>query len=75
MKKVNELKIPGVFAQYVQQRTENIAPHLIGVTGENAQEVKRRYEEQVASVGRISVYSEIGVSGMQRAFDPFLISQ
>lgn len=73
MKNINKLKIPGVFAQYVQQRTENIAPHLIGVTGENTNEVKRRYEEEVVN-GRISVHSEIGVSGMQRAFDPFLIS-
>lgn len=73
-KKINKLKIPGVFAQYVQERTENIAPYLIGVTGENADEVKRRYNEQVTS-GSISINSEIGVSGMQRAFDPFLISQ
>ncbi len=74
MKKINQLKIPGVFAHYVQERTENIAPHLIGVTGENATEVKRRYGEQVSN-GTISIHSEVGVSGMQRSFDPFLISQ
>lgn len=74
IKKINQLKIPGVFAQYVQQRTENLAPHLIGITGENIEEVKRRYSKQVAN-GSISVHSEIGVSGMQRAFDPFLLSQ
>lgn len=74
VKKINELKIPGVFAQYFQQRTENLAPHLIGVTGENSEEVKRRYSKQVTN-GSISIYSEIGVSGMQRTFDPFLLSQ
>lgn len=74
VKKINQLKIPGVFAQYFQQRTENLAPHLIGVTGENSEEVKQRYREQVTS-GSISIYSEIGVSGLQRAFDPFLLSQ
>ncbi|OIJ16627.1 hypothetical protein BKP37_05175 [Anaerobacillus alkalilacustris] len=74
MEKINQLRIPGVFVHNVQQRTENIAPHLLGVLGENVEEVKRRYETQVAN-GSISVHSEIGVSGMQRAFDPFLISQ
>lgn len=74
MKKINDLKIPGVYAQYVQERVENIAPHLIGVVGENHKEVKRRYAAQVEN-GTISVNSGIGVSGMERSFDPFLISQ
>ncbi len=74
MTKINQLKIPGVYAQYVQERTENIAPHLIGVTGENVEEVKRRYSDQLAN-GNISIHAEIGVSGLQRSFDPFLISQ
>ncbi|OIJ07733.1 hypothetical protein BKP35_18505 [Anaerobacillus arseniciselenatis] len=74
MTKINQLKIPGVYAQYVQERTENIAPHLIGVTGENVEEVKRRYSDQLAN-GNISIHAEVGVSGMQRSFDPFLISQ
>lgn len=74
MKRINQLEIPGVYAHYVQERTENVAPHLIGVIGENSEEVKRRYKEQVEN-GTISIHSEIGVSGMQRSFDPFLISQ
>lgn len=74
MKKINELKIPGVYAQYVQERVENLAPHLIGVVGENADEIKRRYGTQVEN-GTISLHTEIGVSGMERAFDPFLVSQ
>lgn len=74
MKQINELKISGVYAQYVQERTENLAPHLIGVIGENVDEVKKRYDKQIEK-GTISIHSQIGVSGMQRSLDPFLISQ
>ncbi len=74
MKKINNLKIPGVYAQYVHERTENVAQHLIGVVGENVEEVKRRYTPQVEN-GSVSLHSKIGVSGLERTFDPFLISQ
>ncbi|WP_161568267.1 peptidoglycan D,D-transpeptidase FtsI family protein [Anaerobacillus alkaliphilus] len=74
MNKINELKIPGVYAHFVQERTENIAPHLVGVVGENVEEVKKRYKAQVEN-GTLSVHTEIGVSGMERSLDPFLISQ
>ncbi len=74
MNKINDLKIPGVYAHYVQERTENNAPHLVGVVGQNAEELKRRYRAQVEN-GTISVHSELGVSGLERSLDPFLISQ
>ena len=74
LKKINGLQIPGVYGAYVQNRSENIAPHLIGVTGENMFEVQRMYEDELEA-GTISLHSEIGVSGLQRAFDPFLISR
>lgn len=74
MKKINDLKIHGVFAHYVETRIENVAPHLIGVTGENTTEALKRYSKQVEN-GLFSVHNEIGVSGLQRALDPFLVSR
>ncbi|MGO4887370.1 peptidoglycan D,D-transpeptidase FtsI family protein [Anaerobacillus sp. MEB173] len=74
MKKINELKIPGVYAQYLDTyQQEKVAEHLIGLTGENQAEVLKRYPEKVEK-GLISKHAEIGVSGLERAFDPFLLS-
>lgn len=74
MKEINTLKIEGVYAQYIENKGNNIAPHIIGVTGENVIEVMRRYPEQIQN-GLLSVHAEIGVSGLQRSLDPFLLSR
>ncbi len=74
MKQINALKVEGVFAQNIEKKVKNIAPHLLGVTGENASEAIRRYQKQIES-GLLSVHDEIGVSGLQRSLDPFLLSR
>lgn len=71
MKKINELKIPGVFA--VEKKFEivkNPAEHLIGITGENEKLLKSRYPDK-----NIPHNTLIGLTGMEKSFDEFLLPE
>ncbi len=71
MERINKLEIPGVFAiEKKFERTEIPAEQLIGLTGENAKELKKRYPNK-----ELSEKTLIGVSGLEESFDEFLLPE
>lgn len=71
MNAINALQIPGVFAVNKQfERTAAPAAQLIGVLGENADELKERYPDK-----DIPVNTLIGITGLQKSFDEFLLQE
>lgn len=69
MERINQLNIPGVFAiEKKFERSEVPAEQLIGLTGENPKEVKRRYPNK-----ELSEKTLLGVSGLEESFDEFLL--
>lgn len=72
---INNLKIPGVFALYQQVNTNQIvAEHLIGLVRHNKELLEKRYKEKL-KIGLISPDTEIGITGLERAFDEFLLPE
>jgi penicillin-binding protein 4B len=75
MKLINELHFPGVYAQHKYfSITGQLGQPLIGVTGEDEAEVFRHYRDKLER-GIISPSTEIGKTGLQKAFDPFLMTE
>jgi penicillin-binding protein 4B len=71
MEKINSLHIPGVFAvEKKYNLTEYPAEQLIGIVRENPKVLKERYPEK-----ELSNETLIGVSGMEKSFDEFLLSE
>jgi penicillin-binding protein 4B len=71
MEKINKLEIPGVFAiEKKFERTEIPAEQLLGLTGENVEELKKRYPDK-----ELSEKTLIGVSGLEESFDEFLLPE
>jgi penicillin-binding protein 4B len=71
MERINKLEIPGVFAiEKKFERTVIPAEQLIGLTGENAKELKKRYPNK-----ELSEKTLIGVSGLEESFDEFLLPE
>jgi penicillin-binding protein 4B len=71
MQKINELKIPGVFAiERKFERSQIPAEQLIGLTGENSKELNTRYPNK-----QLSDQTLIGVSGLEESFDEFLLPE
>ncbi|MCR2820481.1 peptidoglycan D,D-transpeptidase FtsI family protein [Lederbergia panacisoli] len=69
-KEITKLNIPGLYAiQKKYPPANNIASQLIGVIGENSEEFWKRYPDK-KSMGSL----KIGVTGMQKSFDEFLIA-
>jgi penicillin-binding protein 4B len=71
MERINALKIPGVFA--VEKKFERAsvpAEQLIGLTGENATLLKKRYPEK-----ELPEKTQVGVSGLEESFDEFLLPE
>jgi cell division protein FtsI/penicillin-binding protein 2 len=69
MEKINELKIPGVFAVNKKYNLSiNPAEQLIGITGENATLLSKRYPDKELSGNTL-----IGLTGMEKSFDEFLL--
>jgi cell division protein FtsI/penicillin-binding protein 2 len=71
MERINGLEIPGVFA--IEEKFERAivpAEQLIGLTGENAQELKKRYPNK-----ELSEKTLLGVSGLEESFDEFLLPE
>ncbi|WP_316571919.1 penicillin-binding protein 2 [Neobacillus sp. YIM B06451] len=68
---INALKIPGVFAVERKIPDEFIpGRQLLGIVGENEREARKRYPDN-----RLSPRTPIGVSGLEKSFDPFLIGE
>lgn len=71
MERINKLEIPGVFAiEKKFERTDIPAEQLIGLTGENVKELKKRYPNK-----ELSEKTLIGVSGLEESFDEFLLPE
>jgi penicillin-binding protein 4B len=70
-KQINALKIPGVFAIEKKFERSNIpAEQLMGLVGENAVLLNKRYPDK-----RLSEKTYIGVSGLEASFDEFLLPE
>lgn len=75
MKKINALDYPGVVALYRQfQLEDQVAQQVIGMIGENEGEFLKRYAEKV-SKENYSPKTPIGITGLERAFDEFLLPE
>ncbi|HEX6923647.1 MAG TPA: penicillin-binding protein 2 [Bacillales bacterium] len=75
MDAIQDLRIPGVYAQFVQSDSfDPFAEHILGMTAENPKLVKERYPEKLEK-GVISKNVKVGISGLEEAFDPFLLSR
>lgn len=71
MNRINNLKIPGVFAVKRQyQMVEQPAEQLIGITGENEQQFLKRYPKH-----KIPTKTPIGLTGLEATFDEFLLPE
>ncbi|MGG3924775.1 penicillin-binding protein 2 [Metabacillus fastidiosus] len=70
LKEINNLSIPGVFGIYKQvSLQESTAEHIIGITGENYERLKKIYPDRTD----LSYNTKIGVTGLEKAFDEFLL--
>ncbi|MCA0986153.1 peptidoglycan D,D-transpeptidase FtsI family protein [Guptibacillus algicola] len=74
MVKINDLRIPGVYAVYQPESSDRLASHLIGSVRTNPDLVKSKYPEKW-NEGLVDQHTRLGISGLQLAFDPFLISE
>ncbi|MGF6948338.1 cell division protein FtsI/penicillin-binding protein 2 [Neobacillus sp. B4I6] len=71
MERINSLKIPGVFAiEKKFERAQVPAEQLLGMTGENSKELKKRYPSK-----ELSEKTLIGVSGLEESFGEFLLPE
>lgn len=69
MEDINSLKIPGVFAvERKYSLAEFPAEQLIGITGENAAELQKRYSDK-----DLVEQTVIGLTGLEKSFDEFLL--
>ncbi|WP_257346190.1 peptidoglycan D,D-transpeptidase FtsI family protein [Pseudalkalibacillus decolorationis] len=72
---INDMGIPGAYGQLVtQNQPSDFAAHFIGAVRENPEMVLERYPERIGK-GLLSNQTKIGVLGIQKAFDPFLVSE
>lgn len=75
MKKINNLKIPGVFVVYQQHKLEErIADHLLGIVRENDNLLEKRYKQKLKN-GVITYQTKVGITGLESAFDEFLLPE
>ncbi|WLD92184.1 penicillin-binding protein 2 [Alkalihalobacillus sp. AL-G] len=75
VEEINEMQIPGAYGQMiVQDRQTDFAAHFIGAVRENPKLVLERYPDRVEK-GLLNKTTEIGIRGIQKAFDPFLVSE
>jgi cell division protein FtsI/penicillin-binding protein 2 len=67
--RINSLQIPGVFAiEKTFERSSFPAEQLIGIVGENPEELARRYPNK-----KLPEKTQIGISGLEQSFDEFLL--
>ncbi|MDN4526294.1 peptidoglycan D,D-transpeptidase FtsI family protein [Fictibacillus fluitans] len=75
MEEINNLQLPGVYAQYISRTKHSpFAGALLGVTGQAPEIIKKKYPDKLEK-GTITINTKIGKTGLQQAFDPFLISE
>jgi cell division protein FtsI/penicillin-binding protein 2 len=72
---INELEIAGIYAQNVKSESlDRFANHFIGVVRENPELIQANYPEKLEK-GLVTIKTELGVMGVEEAFDPFLLSE
>lgn len=72
---MNELKIPGVFGVPLKdERPVPIAEHVIGLVRQSQEKIVAQYEDKLKS-GELKATTPIGITGMQKTFDEFLLPQ
>ncbi|WP_273832675.1 peptidoglycan D,D-transpeptidase FtsI family protein [Guptibacillus sedimenti] len=74
MKEINEQSIPGVYAVHKPVNKNPLATHVIGTVRPNPELIQSKYPEKWAE-GSIDEETKLGISGLQLAFDPFLLSE
>ncbi|HWO95373.1 MAG TPA: penicillin-binding protein 2 [Bacillus sp. (in: firmicutes)] len=75
MKRINDLKYPGIFAVPLQQKDSlPLAYHLIGVVRQNEKLIEQKYEDSLKK-GELSLHTPIGITGLQSSFDEFLLPE
>ncbi|HEX7063783.1 MAG TPA: penicillin-binding protein 2 [Bacillales bacterium] len=75
MKAIQQLQIPGVYAEPVEADSfDPFAEHVLGMIAQNPELVKERYPEKLEE-GILSKDTRVGISGLEEAFDPFLVSR
>ncbi|WLR49947.1 penicillin-binding transpeptidase domain-containing protein [Bacillus tianshenii] len=75
MKAINDLKVPGVIAAYHQtESSKPFAEHFIGLVRENEELLEKRYRDKLDK-GWLTYQTPVGITGLQRAFDEFLVQE
>ncbi|MEW4262350.1 penicillin-binding transpeptidase domain-containing protein [Priestia megaterium] len=75
VQKINALKVPGVFGIPLKdERPVPLAEHLIGLEAQSKQIIEEKYSDKLKN-GAIKSTTPVGISGMQRAFDEFLLPE
>jgi cell division protein FtsI/penicillin-binding protein 2 len=72
--RINELNIPGLLGLPYELRysyEDRLASHLLGYLGQNPDWIMQHYPQEVAQ-GILDENSVIGISGLERTFQPFL---
>ncbi|MBD1382055.1 peptidoglycan D,D-transpeptidase FtsI family protein [Metabacillus arenae] len=70
IKKINDMKVPGVFGIYKQiPLKDSIADHTIGLTSENEEYFRKKYPDKDLIPGK----TKVGVTGLEEAYDEFLL--
>lgn len=75
MQEITDLQFPGIISMVRSFRIDDKkAEHLIGLTSENEREFMNRYEDKI-KVDYFSKKTPIGVTGLELAFDEFLLPE
>ncbi|MBM7701431.1 peptidoglycan D,D-transpeptidase FtsI family protein [Metabacillus iocasae] len=75
MEEINRLQTPGVFAVPIQEEQQTtVADHIVGITAESKEIIEKNYKNQLKK-GEISITTPVGISGLQRSFDEFLLPE
>ncbi|MDQ0174246.1 penicillin-binding transpeptidase domain-containing protein [Bacillus chungangensis] len=71
IKQLNDLNIPGIYGLTLRSKPILLpGEQWIGITGENSKSFKQRYPDK-----KDGAQQKIGITGMQAAFDEFLLSE
>ncbi|MFC7393244.1 penicillin-binding transpeptidase domain-containing protein [Scopulibacillus cellulosilyticus] len=74
-RQIEKLKVLGVHVMMVQSNDDrNIDPQVIGLVRQNSRMIEKRYGD-LLNKGVVSRTVPTGINGLQKAFDPFLLSQ
>ncbi|WP_110111428.1 penicillin-binding protein 2 [Bacillus sp. CGMCC 1.16541] len=75
MEQINAFKIPGVFAVPIQkQKQSTLADHIVGITAQSKTTIEDKYKDKLKK-GEITITTPVGISGLQRSFDEFLLPE